>query len=108
MCTGAMIAAFVAFGIGLAGVASAQPDDGAQGDGTPPSPAKIATAPPVQLSAPTSDNANPVAVAACSQFAEVLDASSTYYGDFADALEQNAAPNYGDPYVRDSNTVGRT
>jgi hypothetical protein len=109
MYAGGAVAAFVAVGIGLAAapVAAGQPDAGAQGDGTATLP-PVAAAPPVQMSAPTSENANPVAVAACSQFADVLDATSTYYGDFADALETHAAPNYSDPYVEDSNVLGRT
>jgi hypothetical protein len=104
MCAGGAIAALLAVGIGVAatGVATAQPDGGT------PAPGPVDTAPPVQMSAPTSDNANPAAVGACSQFGDVLDATSTYYGNFADALEENAAPNYSDPYLRDSNTVGRT
>lgn len=104
------IAAFVAVGIGLAAapVAAAQPAPGSAGDGTTPPPVQVDTGPPVQMSASTSDNANPAAVTACGQFADVLDATSTYYGDFADALEQNAQPNYADPYVADSNAVGRT
>jgi hypothetical protein len=108
MCAGGTIAAFLAVGIGLAttGVAAAQPDGGAHGDTTAPGP--VDTAPPVQMSAPTSDNANPAAVTACGQFGDVLDATSTYYSNFADALEESAAPDFGDPYLRDSNTVGRT
>jgi hypothetical protein len=100
----------MAFGIGMAATpgARAQPAPGAQGDGTTPPPVQVDAGPPVQMAASTSDNANPAAVAACGQFADVLDATSTYYGDFADALEQNAAPNYSDPYVEDSNTLGRT
>jgi hypothetical protein len=61
---------------------------------------------PVQVQAgPTSDNADPVAVAACSQFAQVLDGSSTYYGSFADSFEGS---DYADPAVESSNALGRT
>jgi hypothetical protein len=61
---------------------------------------------PVQdAAAPTSDNADPTAVAACSQFAAVLDGSSSYYGDFADSFEGS---DYSDPAVASSNVVGRT
>jgi hypothetical protein len=66
------------------------------------------SAPPVQVAAPGSDNADPAAVAACSQFAQVLDATATYYGDFADSLEAFAAVDYSDPAVESSNVVGRT
>lgn len=104
------IAAVLAVGIGLATAAgaAAQPAPGPEGDGAAPPPVQVDGAPPVALSANTSDNANPAAVAACGQFADVLDTTSTYYGDFADALEQNATPNYSDPYVEDSNALGRT
>lgn len=111
VCAHVASVALVAVGIGLATTpaASAQPDDGSQSDNaTAPPPAQVDAGAPVQLAAPTSDNANPVAVTACGQFAEILDASSTYYGDFADALEQQAQPNFSDPYVQDSNVVGRT
>ena len=54
---------------------------------------------------PTSDNANPPAVTACGYFAEVLDGSSNYYGDFADSFEGS---NYSDPAVESSNVTGRT
>ncbi|OBI75674.1 hypothetical protein A5663_00360 [Mycobacterium sp. E740] len=54
---------------------------------------------------PTSDNADPAAVAACSQFATVLDGSSSYYGEFADSFEGSS---YADPAVRTTNVTGRT
>ncbi|KUI17617.1 hypothetical protein AU193_14545 [Mycobacterium sp. GA-1285] len=61
---------------------------------------------PIQVApAPTSDNADPIAVAACSQFASVLDGSSSYYGDFADSFEGS---DYRDPAVASSNVTGRT
>ena len=61
---------------------------------------------PVQVATvPTSDDADPAAVTACATFAEVLDGSSTYYGDFADTFEGS---DYADPAVSDSNVVGRT
>ena len=61
---------------------------------------------PVQVAAgPTSDNADPAALQACAQFAQVLDGSSTYYGDFADSFEGSS---YADPAVDSSNVVGRT
>ncbi len=69
-------------------------------DVDPPAPGPIQVA-----AAPTSDNADPAAVAACSQFATVLDGSSSYYGDFADSLEGSS---YHDPAVASSNVTGRT
>lgn len=66
------------------------------------------SAPPVQVATPGNDNANPAAVAACSQFADVLDSTAAYYGDFADSLEAFAAVDYSDPAVASSNVVGRT
>jgi hypothetical protein len=66
------------------------------------------SAPPVQVATPGSDNADPAAVAACSQFAEVLDSTAAYYGDFADSLEAFAAVDYSDPAVESSNVMGRT
>jgi hypothetical protein len=52
-----------------------------------------------------SDNAQPPAVEACGQFAQILDDSSNYYGDFADSFEGS---DYSDPAVASSNVVGRT
>jgi len=66
------------------------------------------TSPPVQVATPGSDNADPAAVAACGRFAEVLDSTAMYYGDFADSLEAFAAVDYSDPAVESSNVVGRT
>lgn len=66
------------------------------------------SAPPVQVATPGNDNADPAAVAACSQFAEVLDSTAAYYGDFADSLEAFASVDYSDPAVESSNVVGRT
>jgi len=51
------------------------------------------------------DDVTPAAVTACSTFADVLDGTSTYFGDFADAIEGS---NYSDPAVTSSNQVGRT
>ena len=55
--------------------------------------------------APMGDDVTPAAVTACSTFADVLDGTSTYFGDFADAIEGS---NYSDPAVASSNQVGRT
>jgi hypothetical protein len=97
----AVLAASVAVGVGLtvAPSALADPDDTVQNPGMPG---------PVTVAAPNSDNADPAAVTACAQFAEALDASSSYYGEFADALETYAQPDYQDPATSSSNTVGRT
>jgi hypothetical protein len=95
-----MVAASVAVGVGLAVVPNATADDDTVQDAGTPG--------PVTVAGPTSDNADPAAVQACGQFAQALDASSSYYGDFADAFETYANPDYSDPAVQDSNTVGRT
>ncbi len=96
-----IIAASVAASIGLAVVpgAAADPGDTAQSPGVPG---------PVSFAGPTADNADPAALAACPKFADALDASAAYYGDFADALETYAQPDYQDPATSSSNTVGRT
>lgn len=96
-----IIAASVAAGVGLAVVpsASADPDDTVPNPGLPG---------PVSVAGPMSDNADPAAVTACPQFADALDASSVYYGDFADALETYEQPDYQDPATSSSNSVGRT
>lgn len=97
----AVLAMSVAVGVGLsvAPGAFADPDDDVQSPGLPG---------PVTVAGPTSDNADPAAVQACGQFAEVLDASSASYGDFADALETYQQPDYQDPATSSSNVVGRT
>jgi hypothetical protein len=82
--------------VALAPTAGAQP----VADSTGPVPG------PVQVATADADGADPAAVAACGQFAQVLDATATYYGDFADSLDSTQA--YGDPSVADSNTMGRT
>ncbi len=78
------IAALAALGCWLVAVpgASAEPSED-------PGPAPQLPG-PVQVAGPTADNADPAAVAACSQFADALDATAVYYGDFADALEKSA------------------
>jgi hypothetical protein len=91
----ACAAALIAIGIGSGFVPAASADDDA------PAPSD-----PVQVApAPTSDNADPAAVTACSQFAEVLQGSSSYYGDFQDSFEGS---NYSDAAVSSSNVLGRT
>lgn len=90
-------ASVVALGLGLTSPAVAVADD-VTIDPSAPAPVQVATA-------ATSDDANPAAVTACAAFAEALDGTSVYYGDFADAFEGSS---YSDPAVSDSNVVGRT
>ena len=52
-----------------------------------------------------SDDGTPAAVTACGTFADVLDGTSTYFAEFADAIEGS---DYLDPAVSSSNVVGRT
>lgn len=89
----------MAFGVGLACLPTASADEGDGTDGSAPNPA-------VQVNAaPMSDNAATPAIAACSAFGEALDGASTYYGQFADAIE---GTDYSDPGVQGTNEVGRT
>jgi hypothetical protein len=87
----------VTFAVGLAAPATSFADD-LTIDPTAPGPVQVATV-------PTSDDADPAAVTACASFAEALDGTSVYYGDFADAIEGS---DYADPAVGDSNVLGRT
>lgn len=100
--TARLAASLVAGGIGLvmAPVAAAEPDDAS-------APAPVEPG-PIQVAEQNADDADPAAVAACSQFADALDATSVYYGEFADSLESYQDPNFSDPEIRSSNTVGRT
>ena len=93
----ALAASVIAFGIGMAVTPAAMADD-VTVDGSGAGPVQVAAG-------PTSDNATPAALQACGQFAEVLDGSATYYGDFADSFEGSS---YNDPAVDSSNEVGRT
>jgi hypothetical protein len=91
------MASLVALGLATTAVPMASADDLTV---EPPSPA------PVQVAAaPISDNADPAALAACAQFAQVLDGSSLYYGEFADTFEGS---DYSDPAVGSTNATGRT
>jgi hypothetical protein len=92
-----LVASAIAFGIGLSVAPAASADD-VTVDGSGAGPVQVAAG-------PTSDNATPAALQACGQFAEVLDGSATYYGDFADSFEGS---DYADPAVSSSNEVGRT
>jgi hypothetical protein len=92
-----LVASFIAFGVGMTVVPTALADD-VTVDGSGAGPVQVAAG-------PTSDNADPAALQACGQFAEVLDTSSSYYGDFADSFEGSS---YTDPGVDSSNATGRT
>jgi hypothetical protein len=94
---GRLAASFTVVGLGLCSPATCFADD-VTVDPSAPGPVQVATV-------GTSDDADPASVTACAAFAEVLDGSSTYYGDFADTLEGSG---YADPAVSDSNVVGRT
>jgi hypothetical protein len=93
----ALAASFFALGVGLAGFPTASADD-AGTDGSSPGPVVVTPADP-------SDNVTDAAATACGTFAQVLDDSSNYYGDFADSFEGS---DYADPAVNSSNSVGRT
>ena len=87
----------IAFCIGLSVTPVASADD----VGTDPSaPGPVAITP-----VDPSDNVTDAAATACGSFAQVLDGSSQYYGDFADSFEGS---DYNDPAVSSSNEVGRT
>jgi hypothetical protein len=92
-----MAASAIALAIGLTVTPAASADDVGT-DGSAPGPIVITPADP-------SDNATEPAVTACGAFAQVLDGSSNYYGDFADSFEGS---DYADPAVDSSNEVGRT
>ncbi|KRD16051.1 hypothetical protein ASE48_28235 [Mycobacterium sp. Root265] len=98
LCPKATTALLIALGIGLSSAATAVADDVIPDPASPDSVVQVA-------GAPTADNADPVAVQACAQFAQVLDGSATYYGDFADSYEGSG---YADPAVATSNVTGRT
>jgi hypothetical protein len=94
----ALVASVVALGVGMTVVPTASADDVVIDPSAPSGPVQVAAA-------PTSDTATPEALQACAQFAQVLDGSSTYYGDFADSFEGST---YSDPAVASSNVTGRT
>jgi hypothetical protein len=91
-----LVASLVALGVGLTIVPTATADDvGTDGSAGP----IVVT--PVDPADGTAD----AAVTACGTFAQVLEGSSNYYGDFADSFEGS---DYSDPAVDSSNAVGRT
>jgi hypothetical protein len=92
-----LAASFFALGVGLTVVPTASADDVGT-DGSSPGPVVVT---PVDPSANVTD----AAAQACATFAQALDGSSNYYGEFADAIEGS---NYSDPAVDSTNAVGRT
>jgi len=86
----------IVLGAGVFGQPSAEADPDEAG------PAPVDAGASVQSSGITSANADPAAVAACSQFAAALDNAADGYGAFADDLENN------DPYIGQTNQTGRT
>ena len=91
-----LAASAIAFCIGLSVTPAAYADD----VGTDPSPGPVVVTP-----VDPSDNVTDAAATACGTFAQVLDGSSQYYGDFADSFEGS---DYNDPAVSSSNELGRT
>lgn len=92
-----LAASVIVLGIGMTVAPTAFADDSGTDDTSQPGVAVSAVDP--------SDNAQPPAVQACGEFAQILDDSSNYYGDFADSFEGS---DYSDPAVASSNAVGRT
>jgi hypothetical protein len=97
VCERTLAASALAVGIGLALAPSALADD-INVDGSGAGAIQVAPADP-------SDNVTDASATACGTFAQVLDDSSNYYGDFADSFEGS---DYADPAVDSSNAVGRT
>jgi hypothetical protein len=97
VCERALAASLFALGVGLTVVPAASADDVGT-DGSSPGPVVVTPADP-------SANLTDSAASACGTFAQVLDDSSNYYGDFADSFEGSS---YSDPAVDSSNAVGRT
>jgi hypothetical protein len=99
ICGRALAASLIALGTALAFTPLALADDT---DAPAPGPAP---APILVEAAPMGDDATPASVTACGAFAQALDGTSLYFGDFADSLEGS---DYSDPAVESSNSVGRT
>ena len=97
VCERTLVASAIALGIGMTVTPTALADD-IGGDASSPAPIVVTQVDP-------SDSATAPAVTACGAFAQVLDGSSNYYGDFADSFEGS---DYSDPAVDSSNVVGRT
>jgi hypothetical protein len=93
-----LAASVLVLGISIAGMTVAPTALADDTDGSSGAPVTVTAVDP-------SDNAQPPAVQACGQFAQILDDSSDYYGDFADSFEGS---DYNDPAVATSNATGRT
>lgn len=93
------VALAVAVGGTSAPHAAAEPTDAIATD--PMLPTHMAVA-PLQ----TADPAGPASVA-CAQFAAALDGASVYYGYFAATIDGSTRPDYSDPAVSDTNSLGR-
>jgi hypothetical protein len=92
-----LAASFFALGVGLTVVPPASADDVGT-DGSSPGQVVVTPVDP-------SDNVTDASAQACGTFGQVLDGSSNYYGELADAIEGS---DYSDPAVDSSNVVGRT
>jgi hypothetical protein len=97
VCERTLVASAIALGIGLTVIPTAWADDVGT-DGSSPGPVVVTPVDP-------SGNVTDAAAQACGTFAQALDGSSNYYGEFADAIEGS---DYSDPAVDSSNAVGRT
>ncbi|MGB3484564.1 MAG: hypothetical protein WBB07_20400 [Mycobacterium sp.] len=93
-------AALITLGVLLAPGAAAEPTDAVTSD---PGTANPVAGAPIQTADPTS----PASVA-CGQFATALDGAAVYYGYFADTIDGSQRPDYSDPTVSDTNSMGRT
>jgi hypothetical protein len=97
---GLLVAALIAAaGMGMIPSAAAEPTDAVASDPAMPAPVAVT---PMQ----TADPESPASVA-CAQFAAALDAASVYYGQFADTFDGSVHPDYSDPLVSDTNSLGR-
>jgi hypothetical protein len=92
-----LAASVLVLSIGMAVTPTARADEG-DTDGSSQPGVSVTSVDPA-------DNAQPPAVEACGEFAQILDDSSNYYGEFADSFEGS---DYNDPAVASSNAVGRT
>jgi hypothetical protein len=97
VCERTLAASVMAFCVGLMVTPAASADD-LGSDPSSPGPVVVTAADP-------SDNVADAAAQACGTFAQVLDGSSNYYGEFADSFEGS---DYADLAVDSSNSVGRT
>src|SRR4030081_4016 len=92
-----LAASFFALGVGLTVVPTASADDVGT-DGSSPGQVVVTPVDP-------SDNVTDAAAQACGTFAQVLDGSSNYYGEFDDVIKVSI---YSDPAVHSINALGMT